>query len=265
MTVIDLQVLGPAFIAGLLVLATHVPLGTIVLERGIIFIEIALAQVAATGVVFGGLMWGEVSGWIIQASAIVAALACSVMLVWTDKRFPEMQEAIIGVLYVTAAAVQLMMLSVNPAGSEYLKQLLIGQILWVSPMQLAGIALVYAGVLALWHFRDLRRERMIFYGVFAVVITISVQIVGVLLVFASLIVPALAARAAAGRWRILIALNVGVAGYFLGLVASALFNLPTGAAIVCALVMMAIIVGLALSRQKPAEEAQLPPEAVPGE
>ncbi len=251
MSVIDLQVLGPAFVAGLLVLATHVPLGTLVLERGIIFIDIALAQVAATGVVFGGLMWGDLNEWVIQASAVGAALICSAVLVWTDKRFPAIQEAIIGVLYITAAAVQLMMLSVNPSGAEHLKQLLIGQILWVTPLQLAGIALVYAAVLALWHFRDLRRERILFYGIFAIVITISVQVVGVLLVFASLIVPALAARSAPARWRVLIALNIGVVGYFLGLVASAVLNLPTGAAIVCALVAFSLVAGIAVTRTVP--------------
>lgn len=231
--------------AGLLVLATHVPLGTMVLERGIIFIDIAIAQVAATGVVFGSLMWGGMTGWLIQASAVGAALASAAALVWTDKRFPEIQEPIIGVLYVTAAAVQLLMLSANPSGSEHLKQLLIGQIMWVSPLQLAGIALLYSAALALWHFRDLRRERMLFYGVFAVVITVSVQVVGVLLVFASLIVPALAARRAPARWRPFLALNLGMAGYVVGLLASATLNLPTGAAIVCALVAIAVAGGVA--------------------
>ena len=251
---IDLQVLGPALVAGFLVLATHVPLGTIVLDRGIIFIDIALAQVAATGVVFGSVMWGSLTGWIVQASAVGAAIACSALLVWTDRRFPAVQEAIIGVLYVTAAAVQLLMLAANPSGGEYLKQLLIGQILWVTPLQLLGVALVYACVLAIWFARDLRRERILFYGTFAVVITVSVQIVGVLLVFASLIVPALAARGAIPRRRLLLAFNVGIVGYLSGLVASALFNMPTGAAIVCALVAIAIPVGAVVGRRTGAAE-----------
>ena len=103
---LDLQILGPALIAGLLVLATHVPLGIIVLQRGIIFIDIALAQVAATGVVFGRMMWGDINVWVIQASAIGAALLCAALLVWTDRRHANVQEAIIGAVYVTAAAVR---------------------------------------------------------------------------------------------------------------------------------------------------------------
>jgi zinc/manganese transport system permease protein len=261
-SVLDLQVLGPAFVAGLLVLATHVPLGTLVLDRGIIFIDIALAQVAATGVVFGGMMWGGgVTGWIVQASAVGAAIGCSFVLAWTDKRVPAMQEAIIGVLYVTASAVQIMMLSVSPTGSEHLKQILVGQILWVTPLQLAGIALVYAGVLALWYFRDLSRDRGLFYVAFAIVITISVQVVGILLVFSSLVVPALAARAGPRRWRILVALNIGVAGYLLGLVASAALNLPTGAAIVCALVVVALAAGFVLARASAPQRQAVVPHA----
>jgi zinc/manganese transport system permease protein len=248
MTGLDLQILGPALIAGLLVLATHVPLGMVVLDRSIIFIDIALAQVAATGVVFGRLMWGDINVWVIQASAIGAALLCAALLVWTDRRYAVVQEAIIGAVYVTAAAVQLMLLSYNPSGAEFLKQLLVGQILWVSPLQLVIVGLVYAVALVIWFYRDLSRETALFYLVFAVVITLSVQIVGILLVFASLIIPALATRAAPRRWRLLIAFNVGVAGYVVGLVISALFNTPTGAATVCALVPAALVAGVLIRR-----------------
>jgi zinc/manganese transport system permease protein len=101
MTGLDLQVLGFGLIAGLLILATHIPLGMIVLGRGIIFIDIAVAQVAATGVVFGNFMWGSMIGWSVQLSAIAAALTCVAFLIWSDKRFPEAQEAIIGCVYVS--------------------------------------------------------------------------------------------------------------------------------------------------------------------
>lgn len=257
--------MGPALVAGLLVLATHVPLGTIVLNRGIIFIDIALAQVAATGVVFGTMMWGQnISEWIVQASAVGAALACSAFLVWTDKRFPVVQEAIIGVVYVSAAAVQLMMLAANPSGAEYLKKLLIGQILWVTPLQLLGVALVYAIILAVWYYRDLQRERILFYIAFAIVITLSVQIVGVLLVFASLIVPALAARNASPGMRPLVAFNIGAAGYLAGIVASALFNTPTGATIVCTLVPIAIVSAMIVGAVTARRRSEVSPAPAPG-
>lgn len=240
MNALSVEILGPAFVVGLLILATHVPLGSIVLSRGIIFIDIALAQVAALGVVFGNMVFGATGGWIVQFSAFGAAIACALLLNWTDKRFPVVQEAIIGVLYIVAASVQIILLSFSASGSESLKQLLVGQILWVSPMQILIVGLVYAAVIALWYFRDLARERLLFYAAFAVVITASVQIVGVLLVFASLIVPALATQSTPERWRLAIAFNVGAAGYALGLCASAILDISSGAAIVCTMVLVAI-------------------------
>lgn len=240
MNALSVEILGPAFVVGLLILATHVPLGSIVLSRGIIFIDIALAQVAALGVVIGNMMFGAAGGWFVQLSAFGAAVGCALLLNWTDKRFPIVQEAIIGVLYVVAASVQIVILSFSSSGSENLKELLVGQILWVSPMQILIVGLVYAAVIALWYFRDLQRERLLFYAAFAVVITASVQIVGVLLVFASLIVPALATQSAPERWRLAIAFNVGAAGYAIGLCVSALLDISTGAAIVCSMVLVAI-------------------------
>jgi zinc/manganese transport system permease protein len=238
---LSLDIITPAFVAGLLVLATHVPLGGMVLARGIVFIDIAIAQVAALGVVVGAAIVGELSFLIVQASAFAAAILCSAFLIWSEKRFPEVQEAIIGVAFVLAAAAQIIVLSANPGGAEHLKELLVGQILLVGPGELVVMAVAYAGVLAVWAFRDLSTERLLFYGVFAVVITLSVQIVGVLLVFASLIVPALAARAVPEKWRLLVAFNVGTLGYALGLITSALYDVPTGASIVCAIVAVAIV------------------------
>lgn len=249
-TGLDLAILGPALVAGFLVLATHVPLGAVALGRGIIFINIALAQVAATGVVFGNLMWGAVDGWLTRACAVGAAILVAAFLAWTDKRFPAVQEAIIGVVYVTAAAVQLMMLADSPGGAEFLKTLLIGQILWVTPLQLAGTALVYAIAMMIWYFRDLSRERAVFYVVFAVVIALSVQIAGILLIFATLILPALAALVAQPRWRLLVAFNIGAVGYIGGIIVSAIFNTPASASIVCMLIPAAIMAGLFLWRSK---------------
>lgn len=242
---LNFDIVGPAFLAGLLVLATHVPLGSMVLDRGIVFIDIAVAQVAALGVVIGASLVGELGSLSTQISALSAALLCSLFLIWSEKRFPEVQEAIIGVVFVAAAAVQIIVLSSNPGGAEHLKDLLVGQILLVSPTDLVPVAVAYAGVLAVWALRDLARERMLFYGAFAVVITLSVQIVGVLLVFASLIVPALAARVLPARWRLMAAFNIGVIGYAGGLLISAITDIPTGAAIVCTIVGAAVVAALA--------------------
>ena len=254
---LSLDIIAPAFVAGALVLTTHVPLGSMVLNRGIVFIDIAVAQVAALGVVIGAALVGELGGIAAQVSAFSAALLCSLFLIWSEKRFGEYQEAIIGVTFVVAAAVQIIALSASPGGAEHLKDLLVGQILLVTTGDLILLAVAYAGVLAVWALRDLAVQRLLFYGMFAVVITLSVQIIGVLLVFASLIVPALAARTVPERWRLIMAYNVGIVGYGVGLVCSALFNVPTGATIVCAIVVTAIagaMVASVLMRQTGAEQ-----------
>jgi zinc/manganese transport system permease protein len=157
-----------------------------------------------------------------------------------------------------AAAAQIILLAYSPNGAEQLKALMVGQILWVTPLQLVIVAAIYAVVVAIWFFRDLSRERLLFYVVFAVAITASVQIVGVLLVFASLIVPAMAARHAPPGWRMAIAFNVGVVGYLAGLFASAVLNLPTGAAIVVALIPVALVAAILIERARRPDGVAMP-------
>jgi zinc/manganese transport system permease protein len=238
------DILLPAAIAGLLVIATHVPLGQLVLARGIIFIDLAIAQVAGLGVIGADVAGLEARGLSVQVSALAAALAAAALLIWTERRQPRLQEAIIGVVYAVAASAQIILLGFDPHGAEHLKDLLVGQILWVSLDELWPVALLYAAVLALWRFLDLARRRVAFYAVFAVTITASVQLVGVFLVFATLIVPALAAAALAPRRHLGAGYSVGIVGYGIGLIASALADVPTGAAVVCALALVAIAIAL---------------------
>jgi zinc/manganese transport system permease protein len=262
MGALSIAILGPAMVAGLLILSTHVPLGAIVLRRGIIFIDIALAQVAALGVVFGSTMWGVSAGiWGIQLSAIGAAVGCSMLLTWTDKHFHEVQEAIIGVLYIVAAALQVIVLAYSSNGAEALKNLLIGQILLTTPTQLIIIGVLYAGVFATWYLRDLLKERMLFYALLAVVITASVQIVGVLLVFSSLIIPVLTTKHAPERWRLMIAYNLGAVSYFVGLLISAVLDVSSGASIVCTLALLGVVTAKLIAiLSKPAIPAVPVPE-----
>jgi zinc/manganese transport system permease protein len=242
---IDWTLLAAPFVAGLLVLATHVPLGIDVLRRGIIFIDLAIAQVAALGVIAAGLAGWE-SAWAVQGAAAVAALVGAVLLTWTEQRWPDIQEALIGLLFVTAAAAGILLLANNPHGGEHLQELLAGQILWVSWGQLGPVAVLYLGLLAAWFLFGQRLGRPGFYAVFALAVTASVQLVGVLLVFASLIAPAVALRDL-GRSRLVASWLFGALAYAIGLVLSALFDLPAGAAIVCCLAGMAAIT-LAASR-----------------
>lgn len=238
MAEVSLDILWPAFLAGLLILATHVPLGRVVLDRGIVFIDLAIAQVAGLGVVVADFLGWEPSGWSIQASAVAAALLAAAFLIWTERRIPALQEAVIGVVFVAAASAEIILFSSNPHGSEHLKDLLVGQILWVAPAQLVPVAALYALVAAACWLGDLARRRVLFYAVFAITVTASVQLAGVFLVFASLIIPAVAARITGATRPVLFGYAFGVIGYVLGLLASAILDFPTGAAIVCALALM---------------------------
>jgi zinc/manganese transport system permease protein len=249
----SLGILWPAFIAGLLVTATHVPLGMQVLERGIVFIDLAVAQIAGVGVILADYLGWEPTGAAVQIAALSAALAGAMMLTWTERRWPEVQEAIIGVVYVLASSAAILLLAKNPRGGENLKELLIGQILWVNPEHLPLEALIYAAILALWFgFRE-RLGRIGFYVIFACAVTVSVQLVGLFLVFITLVVPALTTFYQRDR-RYLKAYSIGVLGYAVGLLASLWLDLPSGAMIVCAMVVVGTAVAL-LGRRGRAPEA----------
>lgn len=243
---LELSILGPACIAGLLVLSTHVPLGQQVLARGIIFIDLAIAQVAALGVILAQAMGVDEHGYGVEIAAALAALVGGALLTWTDRKWPDFQEPIIGTLFVLAATGAVLLLSNNPHGGEHLKDLLVGQILWVSASQLIPVAILSIALLAaMWIWRA-RLSGILFYGLFALAITASVQLVGVYLVFASLIVPALATTGVEGSRRLVYAYATGIAGYVFGLVMSAVLDLPSGAMIVWTLVGCGIITRLLL-------------------
>lgn len=240
----DWHLLLPALIAGLLVLATHVPLGAQVLERGIVFIDLAIAQIAGVGVIAADAMGLEPQGWAVQASAALAALLGALLLTWTERRWPAIQEALIGVSFVLASCIGLLLLAGNPHGGEHLKDLLVGQILWVSTTQIVAMAVLSVVVLALWFGARERIGRIGFYLLFALAVTASVQLVGVYLVFTSLIVPALAVRNLRPRLRLPVAYGLGAVGYALGLAVSARFDLPSGAVVVLVMAALAVIVPL---------------------
>jgi zinc/manganese transport system permease protein len=247
---LEFSILWPAFLAGVLVLSTHVPLGQQVLARGIVFIDLAIAQIAGLGVTVADALGFEPAGWRVQAAAVGAALVGSLLLTWTERKWPEVQEALIGVLFVFAACVELLILANNPHGGEHLKDLLVGQILWVSPSALIPVAFVYALALVVWFALRGQLGHLGFYVLFALVVTQSVQLVGIYLVFASLIVPALAARLFPESMRLAAGYGVGVVAYGGGLVASSAFDLPTGATIVVALVAVFALVALLRAPQK---------------
>jgi zinc/manganese transport system permease protein len=238
---LDLSILGPACLAGVLVLSTHVPLGRQVLSRGIIFIDLAIAQIAALGVILAQYFGVDEHGFGVEIAAAAAALAGAALLAWTDKRWPKFQEPLIGTLFVLAATGGLLLLANNPQGGEHLKDLLVGQILWVSYDQLIPAGVLSAALLGIIWWRHNQLKGLTFYALFALAITASVQLVGVYLVFASLIVPALATVGLNGKRQLTTAYIIGIAGYVSGLALSAVFDLPSGALIVWTLVGCALI------------------------
>jgi len=246
---LDLTILGPAFLAGIIVLSTHVPLGQAVLRRGIIFIDIAIAQVAGLGVIAADVFGWDEYGWAMQASAVGAATLGAVFLHWTEKHWPDVQEALIGIMFILAASAGVLMLANNPHGGEQLKELLVGQILWVSYAQLLPIAVLSSIVLVVWYFaKGASNSRFLFYLLFAMTVTASVQVVGIYLVFASLIIPALSARNTKQRHRLSFAYLIGALGYGVGLSLSAVLDLPSGAVIVWTLAVLGLVIGLKFSK-----------------
>ncbi len=227
-------------LAGLVVCATHVLFGREVLRRGIIFIDLTVAQVAALGAIAVDADGFVPHGWAMQLSAGIAALSAAALLSWTERRFGEVQEALIGSLYVVAACAAILMLAHNPHGGEHLTELLAGQILWVSYARVWPVALLYGVLLAVW-WGGARNKPMLFYPVFAIAVTASVQLVGVYLVFATLILPALAARDLKDWRGLALAYAIGVGGYAIGLWASVPLDLPSAPLVVCVLAALMIL------------------------
>lgn len=250
MSALDFSILWPALVAGLLVVATHAPLGIQVLSRGIVFIDLAVAQIAGLGVIFADWLGFEPHGLGVQAAALSAALAGALLLTWTEKHWPEVQEAVIGVTFIVAANIAILLLAANPHGGEHLKDLLVGQILWVRKAELAFVAVVTAPIIALWFAAAQRIGRIGFYLLFACAVTVAVQLVGIYLVFASLIVPALATRRL-GRRRLATAYGLGAAGYALGLALSLATDLPSGPLIVCTMTALGVALFLIFRPQAP--------------
>lgn len=232
------EILWPALVAGLLVLSTHVPLGREVLQRGIIFLDLAIAQTAAFGVVLANTFWiGEPDEHHAISTTIIAVLAAIVgsMILYTIRKLEvRLQEAFIGILFVLMATGIILLLSADPHGGERLKEILVGQILWLRASDLVQLFAVYTVTLIFWFLGRKKMGEWLFYPLFATTITLSTQVVGVYLVFASLIIPSVSTLHQ--EKPLVKAYFIGIAGYIVGLIVSASIDLPAGATIVWCLV-----------------------------
>lgn len=239
---IDLVVLLlPALVAGCLVAATHVPLGIEVLKRGIIFIDLAIAQIAAMGVVIGQVAFHQ-SGYIQSfILALVFAFAGGGLFAWLENKNFKNLEAMIGVIFVASASFTILLLSNDPHGIEAMEKLLAGQILWAKWWpELIITFIVYLVILFIW-FRRNASHSTLFYFLFPITITFSVQIAGIYLVFASLIMPAVATIQLSEKIKLLSGYTVAMISILLGLIFAVIFDLPTGPVIVCTYFIISVL------------------------
>ncbi|MFT6030714.1 MAG: zinc/manganese transport system permease protein [Oleiphilaceae bacterium] len=225
------SILLPAFLAGILVLLTHVPMGQEVLKRGIIFLDLAIAQTAALGVIVAGSVGmvashGAQMDYLTQGIAMLSAVVVASSLYYCRHFEPRIQEALIGIIFILASTGSYLFVTGDAHGIERMKAVLVGQILWVTTEQLVFTLSVYLVVLTIFYLFKDRLNGFMFYPLFAVTVTLSTQLVGVYLVFASLIVPSLVAMLFSNSY--LIAWLTGLLAYLIGLVCSSVFDLPSG-------------------------------------
>jgi len=239
----------------LVLVAMHGYLGGHVVRRGVIFVDIALAQVAAFGVAVGMYFGAEMGTDTAYFSGLGATLLGALLLSRSRSRQEKVpQEAYIGIVYAVFSAAMILVLTGVPHGGEEIRHLLVGALLWTTWPVVIKTAILYAvlGGLLIWWHRPLRlisedpqaarrqgyslhRWDFLFYMVLGMVVTSSVQVAGVLLVFSLLVVPAVMAIRLFDHLRsqLLYVLLVGTLTVIAGSAASYLFDLPTGAAIVC--------------------------------
>jgi len=277
-----LTLLWAPFVMCLVLTGIHAYLGVHVLAREVVFVDIALAQIAALGATAAFLFGHEMDTWESYASGLFATVLGALVLALTRSRRRHVsQEAVIGVVYAVSAAAAVLVADRAPHGAEQVKAMLVGNLLAVTPHEVTKVAALY-GAIGLFHwicrrpfflistdpdsaYRDGWRVRLwdfLFYASFGVVVTSSVRIAGVLLVFSYLIVPALAGillgRTVAHK--LAIGWIFGALVSVIGITASAVFDLPTGATVVCAFGLTLIVLWAAFLAARPAS-GRLTPSA----
>ncbi len=264
-----LSLLWAPFLMCLVLTGIHAYLGFHVIAREVVFVDIALAQIAALGATAAFLFGYELDSWVSYAVSLGFTMLGAVVLSLTRGRERRLsQEAVIGVVYAVSAAAAVLLSDRAPHGVEHIRAMLVGSLLSVRGSEVLKVAGLYTLIGGLhWRcrrpfflisadpdaaFREGWRVRLwdlLFYASFGVVVTSSVRIAGVLLVFSYLIVPALAGLAVGRRiaTRLLVGWAFGAVVSVIGIAGSAVFDLPTGATIVCAF-GLTLLVGWPLAR-----------------
>lgn len=263
-----LFLMGKPLLAALVLTGIHAYLGLHVIERRVIFVDLALAQIAALGATVAFLFGFDLHGPMTYWSSLTATFAGAVIFSLTRTREEKIpQEAIIGIVYAVSAALAVLILSRAAEGDEHIRYILVGNILLVDFADIVKMASLYGVVgLAHWRFRrefieistrpgeavrrglNVKKWDLLFYLTFGLVVTSSVEIAGVLVVFSFLIVPAVCAILFSNslRMRLLLGWIFGALGSFAGIGLSYQMDLPTGPAIVCSFGVL--LMGLALLR-----------------
>ena len=270
MDLATLQFLAAPFAASLIIAGIHAYLGVHVVERGVIFVDLSLAQIAALGSTVALLLpfMGEDphGPWVYWSSLVFTLVGAAIFATIKSRRARIPQEALIGISYAVASAATILAMSKATSESEHLKDMLVGNILAVSWPEVWNTAWLYA-VIGVFHYVFRKRFLAIsmnhdaaeaqglsvklwdflFYASFGVVVTRSVSIAGVLLVFCYLIVPSVAAMLYADRigTRLAIGWSMGTVVSALGIYLSVKLDLPTGACMVCTFGLVLILMALA--------------------
>lgn len=263
------QILLPAFVMTLLMIITHAYLGLHVLQRGIIFVDLALAQIAGLGVSIAFLLGNDAHGIEAKVYAFIATLIAAFAFTGLHKISSKTtREVTIGSVYVVTTALSVVILSRSPLGMEQLKSLFNGNILWVNWQDIIFVAVAYALLIVLhlikrkqFYALSFDNEKnfsfiweFFFFASFAIVITLAVNIAGILMVFALLIIPGFSASllTQAFKARLLIAWGLALVSCTLGLWLSFEADLPVGATVVSVtglLPVTALLIRYVIKRQ----------------
>ncbi len=234
-----IYVVGPALLICSMIVLTHVPLGVEVLKRGIIFIDLAVAQVAGLGLIATNFFFYAPHPLLPQLVALTFAILAGLFFHKVEIKIPKQQEAIIGVTFIFAASLAILLLANHPSGGEEIRHLLSGQILFVTWQDVAKHTPIYILILAVWFFKKKYRNNIGFYLLFALAVTSSVQLVGIYVVFASLILPALAVTNISNPYKL--GWLCGIISILAGIFLAIIFDAPAGPIIVTSYVLTTII------------------------
>ncbi len=251
-----------AALAALVLAGIHAYLGFHIVRRGVLFVDLALAQMAALGVALGLMLGREPDDAVSYVLALGMTFVGAALFAWLRGRSKQVPlEAFIGIVFATAQAAVFLLLEKNPSGAEHLKETLVGSLFTVDPKRVLAIAGLYAGV-GLVHvvlrrpFFEITNDGhgadrsarvfgwdFLFYATFGLVVTSAVQIAGVLLVFGFLVIPAVAGLMASGRTGIALAIGwvFGFTASVVGLLGAVTLDLPAAPSILVTLTALLVV------------------------